>query len=602
MPEGDILFRIEADESGAVRGIVVSRKELDKLNKAAKKTGQEAKKSTKDMKGFGDATAKTGRQAAGTSKSVQSLQRAVLALFTVVVLKRVIAYADTMKNLDARLKIVTNSEAALNRARAETFAISQRTSASIESTIELYGRLELSLKGTNIAQEDILKVTETINQAMVASGASFQEANAAVIQLSQGLAAGALRGDEFRSVAEQSPRILQALQASLGKTRGELKELADQGRLTTEVITAALLEQGEAIAEEYANIPITVGRAMQQLDNQVARSIGLLDEATGATALLAAGIVLLAENFDPILKASILASLGLLTGGSGAVLAFMNDWITFTDDQTASMSELAEAIASATTELALMDAVMKAIIARDLAEFDLAVLESGLNDALDRATQAAKVPGLEGVVAGEIESAKALEAQIISLAREIDVYNEVIAEGEERTKALGAAKGEAKKTALELLEATNGLADAEKKYSDALKIAEKAVLKGGTVQQKIDLLTKQYTQTMRLLREQLSGSVEDLELLEAALDSLETELEDGIQVLLDESDGTIQYVCGNSKCGHIAMIDRRGMLRCPVCGENGNIHPIQTSYAFKLLLDELMSLGVVMRLQLEDMK
>jgi DNA-directed RNA polymerase subunit B len=72
--------------------------------------------------------------------------------------------------------------------------------------------------------------------------------------------------------------------------------------------------------------------------------------------------------------------------------------------------------------------------------------------------------------------------------------------------------------------------------------------------------------------------------------------------LLDESDGTIQYVCGNSKCGHIAMIDRRGMLRCPVCGENGNIHPIQTSYAFKLLLDELMSLGVVMRLQLEDMK
>jgi DNA-directed RNA polymerase subunit B len=72
--------------------------------------------------------------------------------------------------------------------------------------------------------------------------------------------------------------------------------------------------------------------------------------------------------------------------------------------------------------------------------------------------------------------------------------------------------------------------------------------------------------------------------------------------LLDESDGTIQYVCGNPSCGHVAMIDRRGMLRCPVCGENGNIHPIQTSYAFKLLLDELMSLGVVMRLQLEDMK
>jgi DNA-directed RNA polymerase subunit B len=72
--------------------------------------------------------------------------------------------------------------------------------------------------------------------------------------------------------------------------------------------------------------------------------------------------------------------------------------------------------------------------------------------------------------------------------------------------------------------------------------------------------------------------------------------------LLDESDGTIEYVCGNPKCGHIAMMDSRGVLRCPVCGDTGNIHPIQTSYAFKLLMDELLSLGVAMRLQLEDLK
>jgi DNA-directed RNA polymerase subunit B len=72
--------------------------------------------------------------------------------------------------------------------------------------------------------------------------------------------------------------------------------------------------------------------------------------------------------------------------------------------------------------------------------------------------------------------------------------------------------------------------------------------------------------------------------------------------LLDESDGTIQYVCGNPECGHIAISDRSRMLRCPACGNNSNIHPIQTSYAFKLLLDELLSLGVAMRLQLEDLR
>ncbi|MCK4454781.1 MAG: DNA-directed RNA polymerase subunit B, partial [Thermoplasmata archaeon] len=72
--------------------------------------------------------------------------------------------------------------------------------------------------------------------------------------------------------------------------------------------------------------------------------------------------------------------------------------------------------------------------------------------------------------------------------------------------------------------------------------------------------------------------------------------------LLDESDGTLQYVCGDPDCGHFAIKDRKGNLSCPVCGNNTKIHPVQTSYAFKLLLDELLSLGVAMRLQLEDLR
>ncbi|MDR3206150.1 MAG: DNA-directed RNA polymerase subunit B [Candidatus Methanoplasma sp.] len=71
--------------------------------------------------------------------------------------------------------------------------------------------------------------------------------------------------------------------------------------------------------------------------------------------------------------------------------------------------------------------------------------------------------------------------------------------------------------------------------------------------------------------------------------------------LLDESDGTQQYICGNPNCGHIAIMDRHGSLYCPVCKNNSSIHLVQTSYAFKLLMDELLALGVAMRLQLEDL-
>jgi len=73
--------------------------------------------------------------------------------------------------------------------------------------------------------------------------------------------------------------------------------------------------------------------------------------------------------------------------------------------------------------------------------------------------------------------------------------------------------------------------------------------------------------------------------------------------LLDNSDGTMLYVCGNPDCGHIAVYDRKkGILRCPVCGNTTNIYPIETSYAFKLMRDELAALGVIMRLRVGDMK
>ncbi len=72
--------------------------------------------------------------------------------------------------------------------------------------------------------------------------------------------------------------------------------------------------------------------------------------------------------------------------------------------------------------------------------------------------------------------------------------------------------------------------------------------------------------------------------------------------LLDQSDGTKEFVCGNEECGHLAILDSNGELRCPVCDEKSDVHQIQTSFAFKLLMDELRSLGVTMRLNVEDQR
>ena len=79
---------------------------------------------------------------------------------------------------------------------------------------------------------------------------------------------------------------------------------------------------------------------------------------------------------------------------------------------------------------------------------------------------------------------------------------------------------------------------------------------------------------------------------------------DGGGVLLNQCPHNLdllQWICGNPKCGHIAIMDKNGALYCPVCKKT-NVYLVQTSYAFKLLMDELLSLGVAMRLQLEDLR
>ena len=114
---------------------------------------------------------------------------------------------DTFTNVQNRLRTVTNGTAELAEATDQLFAIAQRTRSSFETTAELYARVGLASRELGISQQQTLEFTESLNQAVILSGASATEAQAGLIQLSQGLASGALRGDELRSVLEQLPVV-----------------------------------------------------------------------------------------------------------------------------------------------------------------------------------------------------------------------------------------------------------------------------------------------------------------------------------------------------------------------------------------------------------
>lgn len=224
--------------------------------------------------------------------------------------------ADSYANLTAKIKLATTSQGSFNQAEAAIFAISQRTSTSLDATATLFGRLSSALKDQGGSQREVLGLTETINKALAVSGATGAEAASTILQLSQAFASGTLRGDEFNSVNDAAPRLMKALAASMGVPIGELRKLAEAGKLTSEQLRVAFSgDQAKKIAAEFAQLPLTIERSLTQLDNAFTRFIGQQDKASGTSAAIAQTIQGLSQNFTglaDVVGVVVVAALGRL--------------------------------------------------------------------------------------------------------------------------------------------------------------------------------------------------------------------------------------------------------------------------------------------------
>ncbi len=215
--------------------------------------------------------------------------------------------ADQYSNLGARIRLVTGEGAAFESGFEGVFDVAKRTSSALEETATLFTRISQAGKELNLSQRDALALTESINQAIQLSGGSADSARAAIVQLVQGLQSGVLRGEEFNSVMEQSPRLARALADGLGVPIGELRKLAEQGALTSQVVINALQGQQAALQREFEQLPQTVGRAIQNLSTEWTRYIGQADQAGGASAKAAELINLLADNLQQVANALLVA-------------------------------------------------------------------------------------------------------------------------------------------------------------------------------------------------------------------------------------------------------------------------------------------------------
>jgi tape measure domain-containing protein len=209
--------------------------------------------------------------------------------------------ADSWKLIDGRIRNATSSQSAYQEASRELLKIATATNSEYEAVSTFFARTNKFIEENGGNQRDTLNLVTLVSQAAKVSGAGVQEQSSAIRQLSQALASGVLRGDEFNSVMENAPRLAQALADGLNVPIGSLRKMAEEGQLTADIVTKALLGQADKIAGEFAKIPLTTRAAVTNLATAFGDYINKSDAANAATSSLATSINDLARNLPGLL-------------------------------------------------------------------------------------------------------------------------------------------------------------------------------------------------------------------------------------------------------------------------------------------------------------
>ena len=386
--------------------------------------------------------------------------------------------ADKYTEISNRIKLVTSSQAEFTNAMEATFRVAQDTRQSWEQTTMVYQRFMQVSAEMGISQARIASVVETVNKAVAISGSSAQSAEAAMMQFGQAIGSGVLRGEEFNSVAEQAPGLLQAIAKGLGVTTAELRAMANNGKLTGDVLIKSLEAAKDSTDKLFAATNATLGQAFTNFSNQLKKFVGELGQSTGVMQSFGQAVIFAGKHLETIGQVVGVVAIYKLTkmtiDGSQAMLQYVKD---------VKARRAAEAEAAVQTQSALIMEARKAAAVTEGAKEEIKRAAAALEAA--RADVAAKQTMVQAETALTTAKLANIKTQIDAEKARIAAGN-LSAEAEARAKARIAALQKAEVTVKKELKVhTQALTAAENALTAALErqgIAQAAVVTARTNQ------------------------------------------------------------------------------------------------------------------------
>lgn len=269
------------------------------------------------------------------TRSIYLMRRAMFALGGAGILRVLTQQIDMLTNVENRLRLTTQSAENLEAVQSRLFNIARDTRTAFESVATVYSRTALAVRSLGVSQQETLDFTESLSKATILSGASAREANAALIQLSQGMASGTLRGDELRSVLEQLPYVADVIAQELTRMgeygqvgRGELRTLAADGVVTTDIILRAFQNANDEINRLFDETVPTIGQALDIANTNWLQFLDTMDDTYGVSQKVAQAIIFLSDNIELIVGSLATLATAWTLAFAGRQISNILSWVS----------------------------------------------------------------------------------------------------------------------------------------------------------------------------------------------------------------------------------------------------------------------------------
>lgn len=248
----------------------ISGKGFDQMTAAIKEGNSALIDTIENQSRLGRETQKTNDQA---GKLLSTIKRIAAAAGVTTLVRSFLDFSDTQAQINARLNLMNDGFQTTNELSEMIYQSALRSKAAYSDTADAVGKMGLNAGNAFSSNQELIAFTEQVNKQFKIGGASAQEQSNAMVQLTQAMAAGVLRGQDLNSILAAAPGIARTIEESMGWASGSIKQYAEDGKVTASVVKNALLDMADQTNQKFESIPMTLSDAMTQAQNIVQHEV-----------------------------------------------------------------------------------------------------------------------------------------------------------------------------------------------------------------------------------------------------------------------------------------------------------------------------------------